>query len=166
MYSYKQLERILSEQCNINESDDKKPFKFKPPKEIPSDSLQNPSDPDATYSGHKGQGYQVQVMETYTDSDDEEKRSKALNLITYVEVEKASQSDAQALIPAIESTEERGLCPKDLAADSLYGSDDNHEAAIKMGVELVSPVMGKPKEDKLGLADFVFIETGHIKSCP
>jgi hypothetical protein len=28
--------------------------------QIGSDSLQNPSDPDATYSGHKGQGYQVQ----------------------------------------------------------------------------------------------------------
>lgn len=166
MYSYKQLERILNEQCNVNESGDKKPFELKPPKEIPSDSLQNPSDPDATYSGHKGQGYQVQIMETYTDNDDEEERSKALNLITHVEVEKASQSDAQALIPAIESTKERCICPKEITADSLYGSDDNHETAIKMGVELVSPVMGKPKEDKLGLADFVFTETGHIKSCP
>jgi hypothetical protein len=40
------------------------PVELKNPKEIVSDSLQNPSDPDATYSGHKGQGYQVQVMET------------------------------------------------------------------------------------------------------
>jgi hypothetical protein len=34
-------------------------------KEVPSDSLQNPSDPDASYDGHKGQGYQMQVAETY-----------------------------------------------------------------------------------------------------
>ena len=40
----------------------------KDPKEISSSSLQNPSDPDAGYDAHKGQGYQVQVMETYCDS--------------------------------------------------------------------------------------------------
>jgi hypothetical protein len=28
----------------------------KPNKEVPSDSLQNPSDPDAGYCGHKGKG--------------------------------------------------------------------------------------------------------------
>ena len=33
------------------------------PKEIASSSLQNHSDPDAGYDAHKGQGYQVQVME-------------------------------------------------------------------------------------------------------
>jgi hypothetical protein len=64
MYSYKMLERVLKEQCN--QADDKdNPLELKAPKEIVSDSLQNPSDPDATYSGHKGQGYQVQIMETY-----------------------------------------------------------------------------------------------------
>ena len=57
MHSYKLLERVLKEQCNVNISDDKNPVKVKKPKDIPSDSLQNPSDPDATYSGHKGQGY-------------------------------------------------------------------------------------------------------------
>ncbi|HCK98575.1 MAG TPA: hypothetical protein DHW42_00515, partial [Candidatus Marinimicrobia bacterium] len=32
-------------------------IEIKKPKDIPSDSLENPSDPDATYSGYKGQGY-------------------------------------------------------------------------------------------------------------
>ena len=55
MYSYKLLQRVLAEQCNL--TDDKaNPVEVKKPKEISSDSLQNPSDPDATYSGHKGQG--------------------------------------------------------------------------------------------------------------
>lgn len=57
MHSYKLLERVLKEQCTV--SDDGKRVEVKRPHEIPSDSLQNPSDPDATYSGHKGQGYQV-----------------------------------------------------------------------------------------------------------
>ena len=63
MYSYKLLERVLKEQCNLTDDKDN-PVELKVPKQIASDSLQNPSDPDATYSGHKGQGYQVQIMET------------------------------------------------------------------------------------------------------
>jgi len=37
-------------------------------KDVPSDSLQNPSDPDAGYSGHKGKGFQMQVMEIYSEN--------------------------------------------------------------------------------------------------
>ena len=47
MHSYKLLERVLNEQCNLDISDNTNPVTIKPPKEIPSDSLQNPSDPDA-----------------------------------------------------------------------------------------------------------------------
>jgi len=48
MYSYQLLERVLKEQCNLTDDKDN-PVEMKVPKEIPSDSLQNPSDPDATY---------------------------------------------------------------------------------------------------------------------
>ena len=166
MHSYKLLERVLKEQCNLKVSDDQKQVEVKKPKEIASDSLQNPSDPDASYSGHKGQGYQVQIMETYTDSEDEEVKSKTLNLVTQVEVEKASDSDAQALIPAIESTQKRGLGPEELAADALYGSDENHQSAKSMGVELVSPVMGGPEKSAVSLSEFEFSDQGHVLACP
>ena len=98
MHSYKLLERVLNKQCNVNVSDDKNPVRVKNPKDIPSDSLQNPSYPDATYSGHKGLGYQGQVMETYCMQ--EEAREGTLNLITHVQVDPAHESDANALIPA------------------------------------------------------------------
>jgi len=166
MHSYKLLERVLKEQCNLQISDDKKRVEVKKPKEIASDSLQNPSDPDATYSGHKGQGYQLQVMETYTDTEDKEVKSKTLNLITHVEVEKACDSDAQALIPAIESTQKRGLGPDQLEADTLYGSDENDQAAKSMGVELVAPVKGKPEKSAVSLSEFEFLKTGHVLACP
>ena len=166
MHSYKLLERVLKEQCNLNNSKDCKPVEIKKPKEIPSDSLQNPSDPDATYSGHKGQGYQVQVMETYTDTNDPEEKSKTLNLITHVAVEKACESDANALIPAIESTQKRGLGPEKLAADSLYGSDDNYEQAQELGVELIAPTMGAIQKDKLRLSDFKISARDQVVSCP
>jgi hypothetical protein len=166
MHSYKLLERVLKEQCNLNVSDEKQLVEVKKPKEIASDSLQNPSDPDATYSGHKGQGYQLQVMETYTDTEDKIVKSKTLNLITHVEVEKASDSDAQALIPAIESTKKRGLCPDELEADALYGSDDNYQAAKSMGVELVAPVMGNTEKSAVSLSEFEFSKAGHVLACP
>jgi hypothetical protein len=164
MHSYKLLERVLKEQCNLNASDDKNPVEVKRPKDISSDSLQNPSDPDATYSGHKGQGYQVQVMETYCK--DEEDREKSLNLITHVQVEPAHESDANALIPAIESTKERGLAPKEVSADALYGSDENCQDAAKLGVEVLSPAMGSKEEDGISLSDFEVSEKGDVVSCP
>jgi len=165
MYSYKTLERVLKDQCNIVESKDKTEVSVNPPKEVPSDSLQNPSDPDATYSGHKGQGYQVQVMETFTDTEDKKVKEKTLNLITHIKVEKASDSDANALLPAIESTNERDLAPKKILADALYGSDDNVEAAKSLDVEVTSPVMGTEKHDAVGLSDFEFNAKGHVTAC-
>ena len=163
MYSYKLLERVLEEHCNLTDDKDN-PVELKKPKEIPSDSLQNPSDPDATYSGHKGQGYQVQIMETYCD--DKEQKEASLNLITHVEVEPAHNSDVNALIPAIESAENQNLKPEELIADSLYGSDDNCKRAKEHDVELTTPTMGSCAKDKLSLADFQFSEKGEIIACP
>ena len=166
MHSFKLLERILDEQCHVEGSADDCQVTVKEPKQIPSDSLQNPSDPDATYSGHKGQGYQTQIMETYTDTEDKDRKSKTLNLITHVEVEQAHESDAKALIPAIESAQQNDLAPKQLLADSLYGSDENVEAAMDKGVAVVSPPMGSEKKGTIGLSDFKIDKSGKVISCP
>jgi len=169
MTSFQQLLRVLHEQCHLTESASGEPLDFtlRPAKEVSSDSLQNPSDPDAGYDAHKGQGYQVQVMETYTDEDEPEQKARSLDLITYIEVESASKHDAGALIPAIESTKERGLGPEQVLADSHYGGDDNLAAAAELGVEVVAPAMpGAKKEDRLGLEDFAFSEVGEVLHCP
>ena len=168
MYSYSLLVRVLHEQCRVKETADGEfvEIEVKPPKEIPSDSLQNPSDPDAGYSGHKGQGYQVQILETYSPEAPEEDSAPKLELITHVQVEPAHQSDAHALIPALEAAAERNLAPQEVLADSLYGSDENCEAAKEMGVEVVSPVMGTPTEKVLLLTEFEFAESGKVLQCP
>lgn len=164
MSSYQLMARVLREQCLVEENPDGDTRKvtIKPNKEVASDSLQNPSDPDAGYDGHKGKGYQVQVAETY--STDEEK--KELSLITYVEVESAHESDANALIPYLEATGERDMAPDQVLVDSLYGSDRNCEQAKELGVEVVSPCMGSPSEDKYSLADFTFAHGGNVVACP
>jgi len=163
MYSFNQLKRIVSEQCNVSEDGS---VAVKPAKDIRSDSLQNPSDPDATYSGHKGKGYQVQIMETYTETEDAEQKSEELNLITHVTVEKACQSDSQALLPAIESTLLRGMGPAQVTADAAYGSDENIGEAAQMGVEVVSPALGTEQRSEAKLSDFDFSDNGHVARCP
>ena len=168
MHSYQLLVRVLREQCTVTESSAGEPVEvaLKPSGEISSGSLQNPSDPDAGYDGYKGQGYQVQVMETYCDKEEKKIKSKTLNLITHLEIEPACESDAHALLPALESTKDRGLCPKEVLADSLYGGDENCEAAETMAVKLISPTMGSPKEPTMSLSEFKFSEKGKVISCP
>lgn len=147
--SFRLLQRVLSEQCKVKGEGEDRKVEVKPAKEIASDSLQNPSDPDATYDGHKGQGYQVQIMETYTPdvTDDGKKDETIPDIITYVNVEPAHVSDAHALQPALESTEQRGCLPNIVLADSSYGSDENVLAAAKKGVEVVSPALGSEKKE-------------------
>ena len=168
MNSYQLMERVLEEQCIVTISGKDKDVEIKKPKDIPSNSLQNPSDEDASYSGHKGQGYQVQVMETYnTEEESPEKKSQILNLINHVEVEPAHESDANAIIPAIESTEMKGTKPEEVLADSLYGSEKNIQEAQNNDVDIISPLMGASvKSDRIELSDFQFGENGKIVKCP
>jgi hypothetical protein len=165
MSSYQLLVRLLKEQCWVeqNKETQGQRVSIKPNKEVPSDSLQNPSDPDASYDGHKGQGYQMQVSETYSE---EEEEKKTLSLITEVIVEPAHKSDTEALIPLIEATQKRGLGPKKALVDAAYGSDENCEKAKALGVEVVSRVMGKPQENALTLTDFALTSEATVSACP
>ena len=164
MSSYQLMVRLLKEQCHVEQDAETQAQRvsIKPNKEVPSDSLQNPSDPDASYDGHKGQGYQMQISETYC----QEGEKKSLSLITEVIVEPAHESDANALIPLVEGTQKRGLGPEEVLVDSLYGSDENCEKAKELGVEVVSPVMGKPQENTLTLTDFTLSDEATVSACP
>ena len=163
MDSFKLLIRLFKEQCVIEENDHSSEQKAvaRPNKEVPSDSLQNPSDPDAGYSGHKGQGYQVQVVESYSTSDE-----KQLSLLTHIAVESADQHDTNALIPALENLQQQDMVPEELLADSLYGSESN----CKLGrdeydVEVIAPAMPGNRK-KMHLAEFTVTDQGWVVSCP
>jgi competence protein ComGF len=164
MTSYQLMLRVLKEQCVVTQDMETKAKKVevKKNKEVPSDSLQNPSDPEATYDAHKGKGYQVQIMETY--STDEEK--EGFSLITHAKVEQAHVSDAHALLPALADTKERNLAPELILADTLYGSDENAETAKAQGVTVIAPVMGRSSQKELTLSDFSLSEEGETTVCP
>jgi len=157
---YGLLERVLHEQCRVTD----KKVTIKTPKEIESNSLQNPSDTDAGYDSHKGQGYKVQIMETYTKEKQDDTKPA---LITYVDVEPAHEHDANALQPALEDTLERDCCPEKLLCDTLYGGDENIQKASFKGVEVIAPVKGPAPSSDIGLNDFkIDPNTGFILRCP
>ena len=168
MHSYRLLVRVFSEQCRVEPEETKGADKVevKANREVPSDSLQNPSDPDASYDHYKGKGYQVQVMESYGEEGEASEAKKSLNLITYVQAEGAHESDSQAVEPALEKSRQQQRAPHRLLADSLYGSDNNHVYTQAEGVELIAPVKTNKVAPPVGLADFTYDNLKRVTACP
>lgn len=180
---YRLLERLLREQCHVGRHRDGRPgdddddvgegkvaIALKDPKEVRPDSLQSPYDSDATYSGHKGKGYEVQVAETCHEEN-------VCQIITLADVTPSSGSDTEVTVPAIDSLAERNARPNELFADTLYGSGRNAFEAERRGTELVSPVAGPTPEEshegereeapRLTPADFQIDVTGEQATvCP
>lgn len=82
--SYRSLVLIFQQQCVVESG--KVTIQAKPG----GNCMQNPSDPDATYDGKKGQGYQVQITETCSPANE-------VQLITVALPETAATSDAHAV---------------------------------------------------------------------
>jgi len=108
--TYKIMARILEQQCEVVTD----AVVVRP--KTGGDVVQNPSDPDATYDGKKGPGYQVQVCETCSDEN-------SVQLITSARVETAVESDQNAVAPILEDLERKGCLPARIDADGGYGSD-------------------------------------------
>jgi hypothetical protein len=162
---FNHLQRLLNEQCTVEIVNGKEEAKPKNPKEISGNSLQNFSDEDASYSGHKGQGYQLQIVETCAESATEKGEKPKKQLITHVHVEGAHNSDANALHPAVDDLIANKLKPEKLVCDTSYGSDENIKYAKNAGIDLIAPTPGCAPKDKFSLAEFV-VEDGIIKKCP
>ena len=126
--------------------------------------MQNPSDPDATYDGHKGRGYQVQISETCHPEND-------VQLITCAIPQTAVESDMEATGKVLDNLESNDLLPKEMFADTGYCSDENILSAGDKGVELVGPVQSGGLIDRddeaLNIDDFNIDEqTEKVICCP
>lgn len=153
---YKALKRVLKEQCDVEE--ERVTVKVK----TGGDVLQNPSDPDASYDGHKGPGYQAQISETCSETNEAQ-------LITGVMVEPAHCSDQDAVEPMLDQLETYDRQPELLFGDTHYGRDENVESAAQRGVDLQSPVSGLTPghAGDLTIDDFVIDEERHgVERCP
>jgi hypothetical protein len=156
--TYKIMERIFYEQCEVHE--DKVSVKAKTGGNV----IQNPSDPDATYDGHKGQGYQAQIAETCHPENE-------VQIITSVIPQTAMESDAHALEEVLEDLKESNLLPDSLLVDTLYAGDENVQRAEQHDVELVGPVPSGSQEtegvDELNIDDFNIDEASEeVICCP
>ena len=154
--SYQAMERVLREQCDVAEQ------RVELKKKTGGEVMQNPSDGDATYDGHKGSGYQAQIAETCSPQNQ-------VQLITAVETEPAHRSDQDAAVPMIQQLEAHDRKPELLYADGHYGSDANVVHAAERGVDLQSPVTSVRGRmpDALTIDDFVVDEkTQRVQLCP
>jgi hypothetical protein len=155
--TYQAMVTIFSQQCEL--SGEKVVVKTK----TGGDCMQNPSDLDATYSGHKGAGYQVQLTETCVPDNE-------VQLITAALPQTACEPDTDAVVPMLDHLDHAGRLPEEMLADTLYTSDENVQAADARGVDLIGPVPGRaPELDPAALTvdDFASDErTGLIHACP
>jgi hypothetical protein len=128
--------------------------------------MQNPSDPDATYDGHKGSGYQAQIAETCNPEND-------VQIITCAIPQTAAEPDGGSVEKVLDNLENNHLLPDSMLVDTSYTGDDNVQLAEEKGVELVGPVpsgSSKTKTDEyeqLNIDDFNVDEaTEEVICCP
>lgn len=178
--TYRLMERLLREQCELREDETGKihvwfrePKKkegnknpgggevLKAPEKIGGDTLQNPSDPDATYSGYKGPGYKVQLAETCH-------KENPFQVIDYAKVEGAHESDQNSAEEIHKDLKNRGHKPDTTYADAGYVSGENIVKAKDEKVDLKGPVPGRnPETEKTGVGDFELEEDlKRVKKCP
>jgi hypothetical protein len=158
--TYKALERIFYEQCEVHEET------VSVKKKTGGAVMQNPSDPEATYDGHKGPGYQVQLSETCHPDN-------AVQLITCAIPQTAAEPDGHAVEAVLEDLAANALMPDDLLVDTAYAGDDNVALADEKGVELVGPVPSGSRQtqddadERLNIDDFdVDDTTEEVVCCP
>jgi hypothetical protein len=154
--TYKAVERIFYEQCDVHEES------VSVKRKTGGHVMQNPSDPDATYDGHKGPGYQAQIAETCNPENE-------VQLITSVIAQTAAESDANAVEDVIDDLVTHDLTPNELLVDTAYAGDDNVQFAEHQGIELVGPVAGcsTAEDEPLTIDDFNIDEKSEeVVCCP
>lgn len=154
---YQLLVRVLIEQTDTDETG-KTVAKNK--SEITAASIQNPSDPDATYrskAGKNHKGYVGNVIETVGENGD--------SLITGTSYEQNIHSDS-AFCKEYLTNRPDGEEPEIMIADGAYSGRDNQELADSKNTELITTALTGKTTAPI-FADFTFSEDGkQIISCP
>jgi hypothetical protein len=151
--------RLLEEQCNIEKSK----LKLKEPSEIPSGSLQNPADSDATYRLKRGEshkGYFAHAVETCSPDN-------KVQIITQIDVVKNNVDDAFVLNQNLTELYQRTNVQV-IINDGGYVSEEVTETCAKLGItQIATAIKGrKPNEDQLDSTDFKRNDDGLIDTCP
>ena len=146
------LERMLCEQT-VKNGEATEPI---PSKEISSESLQNPTDPDATFrrKGSKNNiGYVANVVETFDDDN---------AIITSYDLQKNTYSDQQFSKDTIDKL---GKQDEKLTAvvDGAYYSEDISNKAEENNIEIIpTGLVGRVSKNNLDYAGFFIDEEAHV----
>ena len=161
--SFKDAERLLKEQCNIEKSK----LKMKESGDIDSSSMQNPADGDATYrkkGNEKHRGYAAHATET---CDKENK----IQVVTDVDVVPNNVDDAKVLSEKIKELKDKtGL--DIIISDGAFVSDEVRNECKDNDVKIVTSAIrgkssNKESDEMLTSLDFEIDDTtGEIKTCP
>lgn len=136
------------------------PVKIKKPGEMPSRTLQNPSDEDVT-CGYKGAGYEATFAETCSEKN-------PFQIITHAQTDPSDVSDQHKTVRAVDELEANQMKPKEFFGDGGFTSGENIVECAERGVDLQGNLVGVDKEpEKIKLADFVFAaDAVTMKECP
>lgn len=160
------LSRFIKEQANPGEDDRLIP---KPGKEIAPQSLQNPTDPDATYRQKQGNhiGYVGNVLNAY-DGDNQ--------VITHYDLKPNIYSDTKFMEDTINKLscnsvpdEQAETAKTTLNVDGAYYSDELSEQAATYNIHLIPGELtgAKPDPEKLGYDRYEIDEQNHqVNQCP
>lgn len=154
------LSRVLEEQTVPAEEKGKNRRRAKDKGKIHADSLQNPSDPDATFrrkAGKDHKGYVGNVVENVNKD--------GLGIITTMDFAQNIHSDSQFMKDYLAQREE-DAAPEIMIADGAYGGEENVQLAEESGVELVvTALTGKNPDEIMG--EFNLSEDGtQVLTCP
>jgi len=152
--SFQDLFRVFTEQCDVVE------HKIIIREKTGGNVMQNPSDPDATFDGKKGQGYQVQTAETCSDENETQ-------LIVGAIAQTACEHDQNAIEPVVEDLKQSNINPSEIVADAGYSGDRNYLHCDDQGIHLIAPVIqGNRKEGRIELSEFEIDSANCIQRCP
>ncbi|MDR1312919.1 MAG: transposase, partial [Deltaproteobacteria bacterium] len=178
--SFSDLARVFSEQCAVEGDEKISVWGFEAPKvrlktgkEIPGSAMQNPSDPDAGFSRHKGQGYSLSLMENVPPPP-EDGGIRGISLVGAWKVTGAQVPDKSFIPDVQEAIKKKELKTKVSLADGAYSGQEDFEAFKEMGVKHESPVTvrtprggGEGGENaKITLDQFEADGAGEITACP
>jgi hypothetical protein len=157
--AFANLSRLLEEQTVCRE--DKRVPREK--KDIPSSSLQNPSEPDATYRKKKNQDHTGYVLDLLEARDP----VKKMSIILYHEEQQNIVSDVELGQNALESPSLDGV--KVIANDGGFYAPETLKKAEELQIDMVfSALTGrKAQEGILGVNEFLLHpETKAVCLCP
>ena len=158
---YQLLVRMLKDQTNI---EDQNNITAKAGKDISSTSLQNPTDPDATYRKKYGNntGYVANIVETFNAES---------SVITNYDLKQNIYSDSSFSDDVIKAlaAKKNGNGKVQVITDGAYYEQEKAKKALDQGIELIpGELVGrKPSTDKIPYSDFVVDKDKNIITlCP